>query len=97
MGWEVISVEANTSSSKCLSLGRRGRVPEGEGMNLPFHLGATVDAPGKSGWERTEGPSLTLSHRFSTLGLQILRDRDTLPAASLHLANSELPLSCSLI
>ena len=47
--------------------------------------------------ENTPRPSLTPSHRFSTLNLHILRNRDTLPAASLHLANSELPLSCSLI
>lgn len=53
MGWEVVSVVANTSSSECLSLERRGRIPGRGGINLPFHLGVMAEAPGKSGWART--------------------------------------------
>lgn len=50
----LIAVRANTSSSECLSLGRRGRVQEGGVTKPPFHLGGMVaEAPCKRGGERT--------------------------------------------
>lgn len=39
IGWGVMAVVANTSSSECLSLGRRGRLQKGGVMKPPFHLG----------------------------------------------------------
>lgn len=72
-------------------------------MKLPFHLGEWLwtRPPGKSGRARALLVPLTLSHRpeigeelsLPAPGLQILRNRDTLPAASSPRANSELPLS----
>lgn len=63
IGWGVIAVGTNTSSSESLSLGRRGRVQEGGVMTFLPPGGMVV---GEWLGEHTTSPSLTLSHRPET-------------------------------
>lgn len=53
MGWEVISVVANASSSECRGEGREGTRGRGDES---FHLGAIVDAPGKRAGRKLRVP-----------------------------------------